>query len=170
MRGNERPNALGRYSGLVDRYHTWPYVRRQNVAEHCWQVYRVYKEIFGTPPALVAQYIMEHDDEEQETGDIQFGAKRRYPALKAAADEAGKDWRARHKRLLPDLPDGTLLRIKAADLTEMYEFARDETWSGNQFGVPIMRNIEAALAKLVTALPEEDRQAVNKFCFTRGRS
>lgn len=47
-----------RLAGLVRRYHTWTVLHQQTVAEHSWQVMRLYERIFGTPPAPVFLHIL----------------------------------------------------------------------------------------------------------------
>jgi hypothetical protein len=44
-------NATIRNAGDVVRYHTRKVIHRQDVANHTWNVMRIYTELFGMPRA-----------------------------------------------------------------------------------------------------------------------
>jgi hypothetical protein len=106
-----------RTAGGVRRYHTWPVLRPQTVAEHTWHVMRIWWQVYGPMSPAVSSYLLLHDAGEGQAGDVQFGAKRRYPEL------------------------------KASDLLEMAEFAADEMLMGNRLASPIWTTIEGALVE-----------------------
>jgi hypothetical protein len=143
-----------RTAGGVRRYHTWPVLRPQTVAEHTWHVMRIWWQVYGPMSPAVSSYLLLHDAGEGQAGDVQFGAKRRYPELKAILDRIESD--QLQVIVGPDraldivglyVPDRDLLRAKACDLLEMAEFAADEMLMGNRLASPIWTTIEGALVE-----------------------
>lgn len=56
-------------AGRVLRYHTWPVLTRETVAEHSHAMAMIWLELFGVPRAEVFVYILQHDLPELHTGD-----------------------------------------------------------------------------------------------------
>src|SRR6516164_2405457 len=76
-----------RLAGQVRRYHTWPILRGQSIAEHCWQLTRIYLSVAaGTPDVNMLLHIQTHDIGEHFTGDIPYPVKSRHPELKRHMD------------------------------------------------------------------------------------
>lgn len=50
-----------RLAGEVSRYHTWPHLRQQSVAEHSWQVMRIMLAIYPMVPRVLLIHCMAHD-------------------------------------------------------------------------------------------------------------
>jgi len=154
-----------RYAGLVERYHTWPTLRRQNVAEHTWHVLRIYFELFGPPPPGVTTHILFHDCGEMGGGgDVEYGAKRRSPQLKRLTDklqeEALRELLGEDKYEMAARPigDRQKCQIKACDLLEMMEFAAEEKMAGSETAAPLWKRVRSALDEL--PLHPEDRARV----------
>lgn len=153
-------------SGLVTRYHTWPTLTTQSVAEHCWGVLRIYMETFGHVQPNVTRYIVYHDAGELRVGDPPFPVKLE-----------NRDFSDAHKRVeklalvemlggrgLPDLTVGEATRVKFCDLAEMWEFGLHERLLGNKYAVPIMDDIWSALCDIVPTMSDEDyRNAVGRL-------
>lgn len=137
-----------RLGGQVERYHTWPTIRRQSNGEHTWQVMRIYHELFGSrdmrsnPDAwLVMLY---HDTPEAAFGDIPFSGDHpgsNWAALKKAAHAVEAE--AARAMGLPDitLDHATTLRVKLCDVLECYEFGAEEELMGNKYGALICENV-----------------------------
>lgn len=136
-----------RHAGGVERYHTWPTIRKQTVADHCYHVLRIYYEIFGPPSAEVTTYVLFHDSPEVKYGDPPFPAKREHPELKRVyseleADYYGKMFGFDHADLVSA---DEKIKVKVCDLLEMWEFGKVELKMGNQYARLIVdRTLEAA--------------------------
>ena len=144
--------ASRRLAGRVRRYHTWPTIREQTVADHTWQVMRIYVELFGSPSPDVWEYILWHDSTEMHTGDIPFPVKRDNPEL--AAEICQLECRARQKMGIPylDIPDPLKLRAKLCDLLEMREFGLEEQMLGNGYAFPIVTRTTWAASQVAEQL------------------
>lgn len=156
-----------RFAGLVKRYHTWPVLREQTVAEHTWHVLRIYDKLFGLPSVAVVRAIMYHDVGEIRTGDAPFPVKRDNPDLKAAYDRVEGKHRA---ELLGEDPElavskDELRMLKICDLVEMWEFGMEEYLKGNNLAIPIIdRTKQFALG--LCANPIEDMNLTRHFTET----
>lgn len=156
-----QPPVTGRRALSVRRYHTWPTIQQQTVADHTCHVLRIYSETFGRPSGDVVQYILWHDAAEAITGDAPFDGKRVFPELKRVLSEIEKE-------VLPVVSGGLVteiasrerLRVKFADLAEMVEFGREEMRLGNEYyGLPVVEKVLKALFELVGEMDSEDRQS-----------
>lgn len=139
-------------AGLVKRYHTWPMLREQTVAEHCWRVAGIYVEIFGLPRAEVLYFCLHHDSGELWSGDIPFKLKKHMPDLGAAmrqAEQAGLD---KLKIKLPELTEEERIQVKIADLLEMFETGHHEWKMGNTYAEPIWQDTKEEAYKLAEPL------------------
>lgn len=129
-----------RLAGSVLRYHTWPTLQQQTVADHSFHVLRIYAAMFGPPPEEVTWYILWHDLGEIATGDIPFPVKSQNWELKDTLDNLERD--ACESMGKPEtglLTDHTQRRrIKICDLIEMHEFGRVEVAMGNTLAQPVV--------------------------------
>jgi 5'-deoxynucleotidase YfbR-like HD superfamily hydrolase len=132
----------------VERYHTWPTIRKQTVADHSYHVLRIYYEIFGPPSPEITTYVLFHDSPEVKYGDPPLPAKRESLELKRVYAELEKDYYTRmfgfdHRGMVSD---EDAIAVKVCDLLEMWEFGTVELQMGNQYARPIVeRTLEAAL-------------------------
>jgi 5'-deoxynucleotidase YfbR-like HD superfamily hydrolase len=124
-----------RNAGETRRFHTWPVLRQQNVAEHSWHVTMLLWFIFGTSePGLAVPMIMAamcHDMAEWQVGDLPSPAKRRMQTQgfadfrekwgemeEAILSEQGLDWdylldeKQRAMLRLVDNMDGALYCVR----------------------------------------------------------
>lgn len=159
--------ADGRHAGLVRRYHAWSMHQSQSVGEHSWQMWRIYRLLWGVPPAAVAELIMTHDAGEIGTGDMPLYAKRDDPLLKERMDIA--EVRAQQNNGLVATMETTerqKWRVKATDLIEGLEHCLVEIQRGNQFAVPAQQNYTRALSAHLEKLERdhEDRLIVRAHC------
>jgi len=128
-----------RSAGHVLRYHTWPHLRPQSVAEHSWQLVRILVQIW---PLVPQEYIIEvlfHDIGERGTGDMPYPTKANDPELKTRMDIAEADVRRRMAKewqslVLGQAPlsEGAKIIVKMCEFIEMWEWALDELALGNK--------------------------------------
>lgn len=149
----EQVLSNSRLAGAVKRYHTWPTLQQQTVADHIFNVLRIYWHLYGPPPSAVFTYILWSDAGELRTGDLPFPVKKDNPALKNICDKLEVAAVAQLGGRLPELTDDARWQVRAVDLLEMYEFGRTELMLGNQFAHPIIQDTYAALRKLESILP-----------------
>ncbi len=158
MRDTIRKSAM--VAGTVTRYHAWPTLRQQTVAEHSFNVLRLYVQIWGDPPREVTRYIVMHDLGELVTGDLPFPVKTRFPELKTitgsieseAVKDMGFEW--------PELSDVHRTMIKICDLLEMTEYALLERQMGNHLALPIEEGTSEAVFSMVEQLPKGVQQSL----------
>lgn len=143
-----------RLAGQVRRYHTHPVLRQQTVAEHSWQVARVFRELFPEAWCIeVADWIHQHDVPEIGTGDPPFPLKARYPELKAIYMEIESEVSESLGLVWPELTPRQRLLIKICDLLEMWEFGQEEMMMGNRYAEPIVRGTASAVWDLTVEEP-----------------
>lgn len=143
--------SSGRIAGGVLRYHTWPTLRRQTVAEHTWHSLRIYMETFGPPPPHVSVAITTHDMGELATGDLPFPVKKDNAHVATAMSElegksvdrtfgstfGGQDC----LECLEDMTTQDKVRVKICDILEMIEFGMEERLMGNRYADPIVEDM-----------------------------
>lgn len=136
-----------RHAGGVERYHTWPTIRKQTVADHSYHVLRIYYELFGPPSPEVTIYVLFHDSPEVRFGDPPFPAKQEHPELKRIYTDLEKTYYldmfgVDHSERLDRSEH---VKVKVCDLLEMWEFGRVELKMGNQYARLIVeRTLDAA--------------------------
>jgi 5'-deoxynucleotidase YfbR-like HD superfamily hydrolase len=155
-----------RLAGLVKRYHTWPVLQPQTVAEHTWQVLRIWYSIWGAPSREVFSVLLWHDAGEVANGDLPFPAKSENPALKEIMDglEHHALIRMGGGRVLPpDLSPKQNLAIKVCDLIEMLEYGMHERRLGNVYAEPIVADVGEALLALRKKAPDLGWVAIEEY-------
>ena len=128
-----------RLAGQVRRYHTWPTIGHQTIAEHTWQLLRIYLCVVEIPDRHMILHIMNHDIGEHDTGDIPYPVKRDNPILKQEMEFLEHRsqmtqmdyWNMFHPTYLT--PEDKIL-FKQIELTEMAEFGMDQMNLGNHHG------------------------------------
>ena len=143
-----------RLAGRVLRYHTWPHIRPQTVAEHSWQVARILMAI--TPPswwgALLPHAIV-HDVGEIVTGDLPYPIKANNPTLgqlldrieHTAADEICDVWGMRPPLRADEWEEHHRFAFKLAEFIEMWEWGMEEALLGNKFAVKVAERCRAVV-------------------------
>ena len=152
----------------VERYHAWPTLHRETVAEHTYGVLRIYCEIFGAPPPEVTQFIVDHDLPEILTGDLPFPVKKRYPqvaeALRGPEIDARVSLGCRHPVEELMIEDRDRWRVKVCDLLQMWQFGKVEKRMGSMFADAIVDDTaQAALDAAAQHLSHEDLQKVTTW-------
>lgn len=128
-----------RVAGNVIRYHTWPTITNQTVADHTYHVMRIYHELFAGDPDFEwddrnVAHILMHDMGEQKVGDLPYPVKKNDPILaeRVAIQEdlalGIQEWPSRGM-----VPDHQKNAIKICDLLEMAEYAQYEKNLGNRY-------------------------------------
>lgn len=156
-----------RMGGEVLRYHTWPTIRKQTVADHTFNVIRIYWHLYGEVPPEVCAYLIFHDLPEVVVGDPPHPVKLHNPQLKYVYDQledaALEDMIGEENAMLVlgQVNDVERVRMKVCDLLEMAEFAAVEIGLGNKFAPTIITKVRAALDFLATS--DEDMQRVASY-------
>lgn len=153
-----------RMAGQVVRYHTWPTLQRQTVAEHTWQLLRIFYNIWdATISYRVTRYIMWHDAGEIVTGDPPYPVKARNPDMKVAYDRAEAEALRGLGVEPPEISDSDKLRVKCAELIEMAEFGHVELLMGNKFAEPIIVDTTENLWLLSRQLSHDDNALIRDY-------
>jgi len=147
-------------AGQVIRYHTWPTLRNQNVAEHCWHVATIYVEMFGMPRAEVLYFCLHHDSGEMWAGDIPFTGKDRIPGLRQAINASEAQGLEVLGITLPELSEEERRRCKICDLLEMHQFGMQEYRMGNKLALPIAEDTLNAAYAVATG---SERDLISKW-------
>lgn len=125
--------ASRQLAARVQRWHTWPMIRRPTNGEHVARTATIYCEIWGIPRGEVLYYILHHDSGEFFAGDSPYFAKRFSPELAIAINKVEEEGLLRLKVKLPKLTDVEFTRFKICDLLEMWETSIAEITMGNRF-------------------------------------
>lgn len=131
--------SSARSGGAVRRYHTWPVIHQQTVAEHSWNLARILHTIWPDAPVGAILHAIYHDVGEVATGDIPFPVKRENPDLKVTMDRLEVDAML-SMGISYHIGDIELWhkRAKICDMIEMWEFGQDELLLGNHHARPIV--------------------------------
>ena len=157
-----------RHAGGIRRYHTWPVIRQQTVAEHTWQVMRIMMTVdVGMCTTRLMHYAVLHDVGEM-AGDIPWPGKRNSRRLKEAMDEAEKRVRGDMVRKwnLPSLPvltDAERAFFKCCECLEMWEFGMQERSMGNRYGTVIEARMIADAMGYLHELPTDTIERVQQY-------
>lgn len=149
-----------RMAGQVKRYHTWPTITTQNIAEHSWDVMRIIYAIWDpigiTPiPGDVQRHVHAHDCGELRCGDSPYPIKRNNPDLKEIMDRLEGQSLKDQGVYVPLIPDEWKVRVKIAHTIEMMEFALHELLLGNQYGSYVATRMQVFLREQLAAAPRE---------------
>lgn len=134
----------------VKRYHTWPTIQQQTVADHTMNVLRIWCELFGPPHSYVTEHILYHDVGESGAGDPPFPSKQLWPALKDGHDQAERETLEGMGVYIyaSDLSDIDRTKIKVCDLLEMWEFGLTEWMLGSRYAeAVVVDTLTAALER-----------------------
>ena len=145
-----------RLAGGVLRWHTWPHLKPETLAEHQWNVARIIYAICPDPSPRLIREALFHDIGEIVSGDTPYPVKANNPTLKTEVDRIENQGRL--EMCLPwDVPAHVELELeekrilKLADMIDMWEWAMKESMMGNQFAGPV---IGRALNHIRTIVPE----------------
>lgn len=162
-----------RLAGEVRRYHTWPLITTQTVADHCYHCMRLWYIFWGALPPEVSGFFIWHDSGEIVTGDPPFPVKRDNPDLKAAFERVERQaLRAMIEphREVPSyiLPTDMLTteqkkKAKVCDLLDMFELGVHEYMLGNSYAWPIIQNTWQNVVKILYDMPTTISSPVYKY-------
>jgi 5'-deoxynucleotidase YfbR-like HD superfamily hydrolase len=135
-------------ASTVKRYHAWPTIRIETIAEHSHGVAMIYLRLFDPVDSnqndnvalRAVRWILENDLAELWSGDAPFPVKVRFPAMKEAHRQVEREANVALGVRQPSLPDFVVRRIKACDLLQMYLFGLHELRMGNNYARPIVRD------------------------------
>lgn len=153
-----------RVAGGVVRYHTWPTILNQTVADHTWHVMRIWWTLFGPMPPHVSTYLLWHDAGELFTGDLPFPIKSQNQHLKGQLDFLEEEGLLRiggPMRPVKELSPAEKSRTKVCDLIEMMEYGRHEMTLGNRFAQPIVDDLRQIVGKFM--LEPDDAFEVQRY-------
>ena len=121
----------------------------------------IFCQIFGRPSEQVFEYILYHDIEEIQTGDIPFGAKCREMSilLEESEEKARKDLRIKK----PSIHEKDRVRVKICDLLEMFEFGVEEVVRGNLLATPIITDTIELIGKKSVVLGGFETPKVSEY-------
>lgn len=164
-----------RRSGSVTRYHTWPRIKEQTVAEHSWNVQRILLSIYPEAPRHLIVHAMVHDLGEVYTGDIPFPVKLRNPELKKIMDDMET---SAHLRMcftwgVPapiQLSELDKKIFKCADYIEMWEWAMDELSLGNRMAEPVFHRCLDEIEKLNSQVPDDVSKRMRRYLSRRAKT
>lgn len=127
-----------RLSGQVRRYHTYPIIGQQTIAEHCWQIMRIYCSVVDRVDPHMVIHITFHDIGETSIGDLPYPVKSENHKLKEEADYLEQrsrylqlDYWDAFKQVLLTEEDKKL--FKQIELIEMAEFGMEQMCLGNGY-------------------------------------
>lgn len=147
------PGKSPRLSGGVMRYSTWPTIQQQTVADHTWQMMRIYREIWGAPDASMFEHILFHDGAEVSVGDIPFPCKAENPDLKEVHGKLESRMLYQIHGYTNQMTEAEAWKLKVCDLIEMWEFGIVERVLGNRLGEPIELRTQNAVEILLENPP-----------------
>jgi len=152
------------FAGRTRRYHTWPTIQTQTVAEHSGQMDCIYAAIFGDLGGPVDRYIRLQEAGKLGVGDIPFPVKAENPDLKSIVERLERREMDKLKLAqLPPLHPNLIARIKVCDLLEIMQFGMVERLMGNMYAIAIVMRTRQAALKLAATLTRDDYNAVNEF-------
>ena len=142
-----------RLAGQVHRYHTWPITGQQTIAEHTWQMLRIYMCVAERYETHLIYHIVFHDIGEHYTGDIPYPVKSNNPKLKEQMDMLEQRSLATQLDYWNLVPMGTLTDrdkqfVKQIEMVEMAEFGMDQMCLGNIHGTIIANRCLEAVYKI----------------------
>jgi len=150
-----------RLAGDIIRYHTWPMQQNQTIANHTWNLMRIYCMLFGLPRSEVFYFLIYHDVPEMKTGDMPSYTKLNYPEFRELFDRAEAKGAAEMNLVLPKLTHEEFLNFKICDMLERIEFAFFEMMKGNRLAEPILETFRRDLKRF--DLSERKQDLINTF-------
>jgi 5'-deoxynucleotidase YfbR-like HD superfamily hydrolase len=160
----EREQILrtSRFAGSVKRWHVWPTLQQQTVADHSWHLMRIWFALWGPMPPEISTYFIWHDAGELFVGDFPFPVKQKSPELKRIIDELEEQAVLDMGGVIASLTEEQRQKVKLCDYLEMYEFGLQEMSLGNKYAQPIVDDIYEAIFHNIT-LGEEDWKRVTSY-------
>lgn len=164
-----------RRAGAVTRYHTWPRIRQQSIAEHSWNIARIMRAIWPEVPITVIYHCLFHDLGEVGTGDLPYPAKKLNPKLKTAANKLEHDTYL--EMVIPwGLPAPVELTVEAqaifklCEWIEVAEWSADEKHMGNSFAHKVAERANESIHQLLREVPEGIAAEAQRYMKMRNKT
>lgn len=126
-------------AGRVKRWHAFPIIGEQNVADHSWGVALIVAEIAEEHLSVnLMRAALTHDAAELYTGDVPYQTKKRWPHLADALDKCETDVERAHN-IDWILTEKQREILKWADMFELMLFAEAQADLGNRNVVEMQR-------------------------------
>ena len=127
-----------RAGGATQRCHTIRHHGSYSVAEHSWGVAMLLLQLYPHDFRRLVQFALVHDVPEGLTGDIPSTAKN--------GDESLDDAILKHfgLPLLSWMGDRERAILKSCDLLDLFLWAREQMYMGNDFALEITKNLQAS--------------------------
>lgn len=163
-----------RLAGGVLRYHTWPTIQRQTVAEHTWQMLRILTTIVAGKDLTLSLLIeaIFHDAGELGPGDAPYPSKMNSPNYALASKDLER--RAREQMVEEwGIPGDQLLTpnskdiLKVVDHLESWEFSLHEIELGNQHAVVMADRMLASVQQVCERIHRLHRETIEKYILKR---
>ncbi len=120
-----------RMGGAVRRFHTYPVIGNQSVAEHSFNVLLIVMHFIDPSPALMSA-IIHHDLAEYDTGDIPSQVKWKHPDLDAILDKI-EERIEQELDIHWNLDEQDRRWLELGDLLDLVLFAYEQRMLGNRY-------------------------------------
>lgn len=158
-----------RRAGAVQRYHTWPTIQQQTVAEASWNVARILMMIWPDASSRALAHALMNDCGEIRSGDLPWPIKKDNPALRAEVVRIERE--SFQEQGIASLATSDGLdpiwrhRVKICDVLEMWEFGLEEMTLGNRYCDPIADDaLQLALELVETfSLGRDDTKRIEEY-------
>jgi hypothetical protein len=162
-----------RLAGKVKRWHTAFTVQTQTVADHVYNLMRIYVAIFGDPSPDTWRMMLLHDFEELYTGDIPHGTARLPEMADAKRNLEERIWCQVHPGAMgPGYWKSDDAKILVADWIEALEFISEERRLGNRTPMLNMPALHKRLMDHIAPMREKDAVVayLERTGFYRGKA
>lgn len=164
-----------RHGLQVQRYHTWPTIRKQSVGEHSAQVSRIMLSIDPGCCRDLLVHAIEHDVGEM-VGDLPWPVKRNDSVIKGRMDMAEENLcSAMHEQW--NFPSLILSRhhlsslelefFKMCESIEMWEYALQEQNMGNRYATVVATRMLLAASELMGRMVPKIKSAARLYVARR---
>jgi 5'-deoxynucleotidase YfbR-like HD superfamily hydrolase len=151
-----------RHAGHIKRYHTYPHLGEQEVAEHSWNNARILLAIYPDAPRHLLIHCIVHDIPEIGSGDIPMYAKRNSPDLKRNVDviERNTYLNMALPWYLPPMQELTKFEhavFKLVESIEIFEWAWRQYNMGNKYAehaIGVHRNLIKERAREIETMED----------------
>ncbi len=149
-------------AGKVKRWHAYPIIGEQTVADHTYGVCQILRYL-GAEGLIM--FALDHDVPEHITGDIPYSAKKDNAGLSRyiaeLEDDIIREYKlAEHYDSLTE-PEENLLKF--ADLAEMGYFALRQFNLGNRYATEVLSNVVKSLHELMETPMAWNSQALEIY-------
>lgn len=156
--------TLPRLAGMVRRYHTHPVVTDPRVADHVYNMMRVWWLIWGPMPPHISTHLLWHDSGELVASDVCHHTKNMVPGLRATLRHVEADAVVQMGGPEEDVVSPyEAYQVKMCDLLEMYEFGMVEIAMGNNLAHTIINSCITAIKPLMRNLTTIDAMKVDQY-------